>query len=85
MELEDWEGNKTFAQYNYFKVGAYEDKYRLAVSGYSGAAGSYFLRICFKNIYRQKPLDYYNTCLKIILIIIIIMIIINLYFMRMTY
>ena len=39
MELEDWEGNKTFAQYDYFKVGGYEDKYRLAVAGYSGTAG----------------------------------------------
>ena len=41
VELEDWEGNKTFAQYDYFKVGSYEDKYRIAVSGYSGDAGDY--------------------------------------------
>ena len=47
VELEDWEGNKTFAQYDYFKVGAYEDKYRLAVSGYSGDAGSYFFQYLF--------------------------------------
>ena len=45
VELEDWEGYKTFAQYDYFKVGSYEDKYRLAVSGYSGMAGEYLLSI----------------------------------------
>ena len=44
VELEDWDGNKTFAQYDYFKVGSYEYKYRLAVSGYSGDAGAYFSR-----------------------------------------
>ena len=33
VDLEDWDGNKTFAEYYYFKIGSYEDKYRLTVSG----------------------------------------------------
>ena len=43
VELEDWEGNTAYAQYDYFKVGSYEDRYRLVVSGYSGTAGTYLL------------------------------------------
>ena len=39
VELEDWDGNTAFAQYDYFKVGAHGDRYRLAVSGYSGTTG----------------------------------------------
>ena len=60
VQLEDWEGNATFAQYDYFKVGAYEDRYRLAVSGYSGTAGMCFFQYTILiDISNKKHLDRY--------------------------
>ena len=40
VDLEDWEGNTTFAEYNYFKIHGPEQKFKLSVYGYSGSAGN---------------------------------------------
>ncbi|XP_063915353.1 fibrinogen C domain-containing protein 1-like [Zophobas morio] len=39
VELVDWDDNKVYALYNYFKIGGRNDGYRLKVVGYSGTAG----------------------------------------------
>ena len=39
VDLEDFEGNKTYAEYTTFKVADEADKYRLLIGGYSGTAG----------------------------------------------
>ena len=39
VDLEDFEGNKTYAEYTTFKVADEVDKYRLLIGGYSGTAG----------------------------------------------
>ena len=39
VELEDFYGNKAYAQYSTFYVGPESDKFRMKVSGYSGTAG----------------------------------------------
>ena len=39
IDMEDFDGNTTFAVYEKFQVGTEEDKYRLHVTGYSGTAG----------------------------------------------
>ncbi|XP_078614854.1 microfibril-associated glycoprotein 4-like isoform X1 [Branchiostoma floridae x Branchiostoma japonicum] len=39
VELQDWEGNQTFAEYSTFRVSGESDGYRLHISGYSGTAG----------------------------------------------
>jgi len=40
VELEDFEGNKTYAQYNDFLVGSEEEQYKLLMIGtYNGTAG----------------------------------------------
>ncbi|XP_035697220.1 angiopoietin-4-like isoform X2 [Branchiostoma floridae] len=39
IELQDWEGNQTFAEYSTFRVSDESDQYRLHISGYSGTAG----------------------------------------------
>ncbi|XP_045688539.1 angiopoietin-4 isoform X1 [Phyllostomus hastatus] len=39
LELQDWEGNKAYAQYEHFQLGSEEQLYRLSLSGYSGSAG----------------------------------------------
>ncbi|KAI8510971.1 Fibrinogen C domain-containing protein 1 [Branchiostoma belcheri] len=39
VQLQDQAGEKAFAQYDSFKVGSVEEKYRLSVSGYNGTAG----------------------------------------------
>ena len=40
VDLEDFEGNVTFAEYSIFKVADASDKYRLLIGGYSGTAGN---------------------------------------------
>ena len=44
VDLEDWEGNTTYAKYTTFKVGSYDEGFRLTVGGYSGTAGDSFSR-----------------------------------------
>ena len=39
VNLEDFDGNKTYAEYTTFKVADEADKYRLLIGGYSGTAG----------------------------------------------
>ncbi|KAL9982262.1 hypothetical protein ACROYT_G004287 [Oculina patagonica] len=39
VDLEDFDGNITYAEYTTFKVAAEGDKYRLLIGGYSGTAG----------------------------------------------
>ena len=39
VDLEDFEGNVTFAEYSIFKVADASDKYQLLIGGYSGTAG----------------------------------------------
>ena len=38
VDLEDFDGNKTYAEYTTFKVENKTDKYRLLIGGYSGTA-----------------------------------------------
>ncbi|XP_006049033.1 angiopoietin-4 isoform X1 [Bubalus kerabau] len=39
VELQDWEGNEAYAQYEHFQLGSEAQLYRLSLSGYSGSAG----------------------------------------------
>ena len=39
VELEDWEGNTTYAKYEHFYVNPAHFNYKLSVRGYSGTAG----------------------------------------------
>ena len=39
VDLEDFEGNVTYAKYATFKVADEADKYRLWIGGYNGTAG----------------------------------------------
>ena len=39
VDLEDFDGNVTYAEYRTFKVADEGDKYRLLIGGYSGTAG----------------------------------------------
>ncbi|XP_070855373.1 techylectin-5B-like [Drosophila suzukii] len=39
VELEDFEGNKRYAQYSHFKIHSEADYYKLEIDGYEGNAG----------------------------------------------
>uniref|UniRef100_A0A8D0T246 Fibrinogen C-terminal domain-containing protein n=1 Tax=Sus scrofa TaxID=9823 RepID=A0A8D0T246_PIG len=39
VELQDWEGNEAYAQYEHFQLGSEGQLYRLSLNGYSGSAG----------------------------------------------
>ncbi|XP_076086855.1 fibrinogen-like protein 1 [Mytilus galloprovincialis] len=39
INIEDWNGNKRYANFKNFKIDGASDKYRLHISGYSGDAG----------------------------------------------
>ncbi|XP_060043732.1 angiopoietin-4 isoform X2 [Erinaceus europaeus] len=39
VELQDWEGNEAYAQYEHFQLGSEGQLYRLSLGGYSGSAG----------------------------------------------
>ena len=39
VDLEDFDGNKAYAEYTTFKVADEADKYRLLIGGHSGTAG----------------------------------------------
>ena len=39
VDMEDFDGNKTYAEYTTFKVADETEKYRLSIGGYSGTAG----------------------------------------------
>ena len=40
VDLEDFDGNFTYAEYSTFKVADEGDKYRLLIDGYKGTAGN---------------------------------------------
>ena len=40
IELEDWDGNKTYANYDTFNIENHTGIYKLTVAGYSGDAGT---------------------------------------------
>ena len=42
FDLEDFQGQRRYAEYSYFRVASSADNYRLSVSGYSGNAGDSF-------------------------------------------
>ena len=44
VDLADFEGNRTYARYNSFRIGNLAQKYKLQISGYSGNAGTYFVQ-----------------------------------------
>eukprot|EP00794_Sanderia_malayensis_P009534 gene9534-10520_t len=44
FDLEDWEGNKTYAEYSQFYIDNEANKYRLHFAGYKGTAGDSFQR-----------------------------------------
>ena len=39
VELEDFEGNKRYAQYSSFRLHSENENYRLEIDGYEGTAG----------------------------------------------
>ena len=39
VDMKDFDGNKTYAEYTTFTVADEADKYRLLIGGYSGTAG----------------------------------------------
>ena len=43
IDLEDFNGNKTYAKYSTFYVGRAATKYKLHVDGYSGTSGKLVL------------------------------------------
>ena len=43
VDLEDFEGNITYAEYNTFKVAHAADNYRLTLEEYNGTAGDSFM------------------------------------------
>ena len=42
VELEDYQGNTTYAEYNTFYIGNETSGYKLTVDGYNGTAGGSF-------------------------------------------
>jgi len=44
IDLQDWQGNKRFAQYRSFRIGNADDNYRLKIAHYSGNAGDALTR-----------------------------------------
>ena len=42
IDLEDWEGNTSYAKYNRFWIGDYTENYNLTAQMYSGTAGNYW-------------------------------------------
>ncbi|XP_019639195.1 PREDICTED: microfibril-associated glycoprotein 4-like [Branchiostoma belcheri] len=42
IDMEDWEGERRYAEYGQFRVNSENDNFRLLVNGYSGTAGDAF-------------------------------------------
>ena len=51
VDLEDWEGNQRFAQYNVFDIGNFAEDYRLSVGVYSGNAGLLNSEVAYKLLF----------------------------------
>ena len=58
IEMEDWDGNKYFAEYDSFSISSEKDNYRLHVSGYHGNAGD-SLTASWQS-HDQKPFSTYD-------------------------
>ena len=41
VDMEDWDGDASYALYDTFNVGDTLSKYKLSIGGYSGDAGKY--------------------------------------------
>jgi len=46
IDMEDFDGQKRYAEYSTFSISSYADRYRLNVAGYSGNAGSFLQDEC---------------------------------------
>ena len=59
IDLEDWEGNTTYAKYKIFLIGDYTENYELTAMVYSGTAGSKcFSLICVDKLTFKKISEY---------------------------
>ena len=47
VELEDFDGNTRYAEYNVFRLHGKDENYKLEVTGYSGTAGNSLIRQFF--------------------------------------
>ena len=52
IDMWDWEGQRSFAEYDYFRVDGEHDKYMLHVRGYKGNAGKLSLHVLHVRCYR---------------------------------
>ena len=53
IDLEDWDGEKRYAQYSLFDIGGPEENYKLAVYGYTGNAGDISEKL-IKSLYHNS-------------------------------
>ena len=67
--LEDWEGNRSYAQYDRFRVASEEKNFRLHISGYHGDAGdsltTYYHShdgMAFSTFDRDNDMRLYDNC-----------------------
>lgn len=68
VDLEDFEGNITHAEYTTFKVADEADKYRLLIGGYNGSAGdsmSYHSNSTFSTMDQDYDQDSSGSCARI--------------------
>ncbi len=72
IELEDWDGVKKYAKYDYFKIKSESDGYELEIGNYHGSAGdslSYHKGKKFSTYDRDNddaPIQFFNggNCAK---------------------
>lgn len=71
IDLEDWEGNKYYAEYDRFRVSGEKDDYKLHVSGYHGTAGDALTGyrthdgMPFSTRDRDHDNRYYDNCAEV--------------------
>lgn len=51
IDMWDWDGNQSFAEYQMFKVGDENTDYRLEVYGFSGNAGQFIITYTIKLVF----------------------------------
>ena len=59
VDLEDWEGERRYAEYSFIRVHGEEDKYQLFFGDYSGNAGDAFTAL--SNSYQTQNGTYFST------------------------